>query len=301
MVLAYSHLVELLHEEGMNGAANDVIAHLRVRFPSSSRFYQIWRKTEMRLMHTNSIRLNKFTESISAVNTLLSIDRTEALFRQAESLAISNEKLQAHSILDRLLQEENESKLTAELKCKIYILIGQLHAQRVSDKGSSFKYFTDALAIARDNYMNHLVTECILKVAQLHIHSNSAAVGFHCLSLISKEVLTNGSVDSRCKHVLAVVQASMKMLLNNHQNEVENMITYLEPTTDVLQSSQDIWRKRDTVYWLARLYHDRSLFFNDAEKASGDSSESIRRRNELAAEFKRLDVQLASANCQLVM
>ena len=55
---------------------------------------------------------------------------------------------------------------------QIYILLGQLHVQRCSDKGSSFKYFTDALAIARDNYMNHLVSECILKIAQLHVSIN---------------------------------------------------------------------------------------------------------------------------------
>ena len=49
------------------------------------------------------------------------------IFRQAESLAISNEKLQAHSILDSLLQEESKSKLTAELKCKVRTLLNKFN------------------------------------------------------------------------------------------------------------------------------------------------------------------------------
>ncbi|CAK8673850.1 unnamed protein product [Clavelina lepadiformis] len=297
IALSLCHLAEFLHEEGMNNAGNDLMNNAKIRFSPNSSYSHYWRKAEARLNHQLSLRLCKQHEAALAEQCLKSINQTEALYRKAENLATFNENLRAHSILTKILKSEElsaEKNFNPELKCQVYMLMANLLSRNKCERAASFKYILEAFSTAHNCYLEGLATDAMLKLAQLQFLSASPCLGLCCIKSFTLECMSHASLHMKSK--LFLIYANCK--IKNKTTSIEDLdtcINLLHLAQEGFEKCQDLTRKRDAVYLLAKLYHRKSETVDETSKANIKAHlECVVHRNNFASEFKRLDMQLGS-------
>lgn len=314
VALSLCHLVELLHEAGDTCASQEVLRHMKQRFPWHTEHSKLWQLTDLRLKHKMALRSCKFSEATQVEQEILPLDRQEAEFRKAERLYLNGDEVKSYSVLQDILKStpdenddnnnnnkiKNMKQCTPELKCKIYLLLARNLFNESSDSATSLTYLLKAHSTATKYYLHGLIIEAKLLITQLQLHAMMPQNALTTISTLNHECLTNGSLLdlSRLKLIQAMVE------LNDEKNQsLDGLNLIIEMISDAKQGfeiSQDLLRQKYVVYLLAGLHHKKAEILSENSTPPQLIDEAITNRNVFSSEFRQLD-SLTYATCSSLL
>lgn len=302
VALSLCHLTEILHESGEISAAQDVIQHLKHRFPWNTEHSKLWRMTELRLKHLMALRNCKFNEARQVEKEIMAMDKQEAKLRIAERLYYCGESVAAHDTLQEILKTsgaDNDASwhggtdnkhCTAEMKCQIYIYLGRLLFNELSGSSYSSYYLLKALSISEKFRLHKLSVKAKLLISQLQLYSHFFNTAKKTLKSCTRECLTHGTLMERS--CLKMIEAKCYLLSNSSPTvaDVDTAIDRIQEASQGFEVLQDLHRRKDAVYFLARLHHQKSVLLS--KESSVDQvavNEATALRNGFSSEFKQID------------
>ncbi|MBN3316706.1 APC5 protein, partial [Atractosteus spatula] len=285
--VALCHLAELHAEQGLFGAASEILEHLKERFPPHTQHAKLWMLCDLKIQFERAMNDGKHHFADSLVMEIAALNETEGLYRKALVLKAQNQTTEAYKILQRLLLYCEKTKCT-EMVIRVMLSVAELYWQS-SCYATALPLLLQALALARQYNLQYLASETILHLAFSQLMLGIPEQALNILHMAIEPILAHGAVMDKGRAMLLVAKCQIAI---SASEPVKQKSQALEVAIQSLDEARTYFvkvdckeRLRDVFYLQARLYN-----------SLGRTAE----RNECAMQFRHLNQELPSHGVPLI-
>lgn len=293
VTLAICHLIELVAEEGNIHASNEMMNHLKVRFPAGTQHAHLWQLFSLKLQHRNALLCRKFFECVHLEKEIEVYDELESVVANAHRMYANGDLESCYKILKNLLKNENDkdknSALQPETICKIKLLLA---CSLCSDNDSSLalSYALEAFSTAKKNYLHQFIIDLNLIISQIQLQNGFKSIASNLLRSCSYECMTNGSLMQKSRYYLILVKCNLACMENCTLDFLKQSCMMLKKAKKGFEILQDVSLKKVTVYMLAHLYNAKLDLLTDRKFVKSEGyNRALDQRNSYSLSFIQLD------------
>jgi len=281
--LALCHLAQIHADQGHYSLAHNLLASARQRFPSDSQHGSIWILCEQRIQFTRALRQGKLSLAQTAVNSIAAINAQEAAYCRIlldkERGNISQAQQAAVALLTECNTRTEDGEDSTQLACRVLCVQGELHCS-VGNPTDAGGPLLSALTMAKSHNFTYLITLATLHIAHMQMYLDLPRRALCLIEGVMLSVLTDCGVHDKarahCLYVKCKIAAVKNKPDEERKEELTKCISILEDALAWFRQSEAHFRVKDTLYYMAHLYHE---------------VDNMTERNKCALQFKLLDLE----------
>ncbi|XP_076859434.1 anaphase-promoting complex subunit 5 [Brachyhypopomus gauderio] len=255
--IALCHLAELHAEQGLYGAAGDIIKHLKQQFPPHTQHSKLWMLCDLKIQFEKAMNAGKYHLAEPHVTAICALNSMEGLYRKAQLLRALNQTSEASKILQQVQQLGVKNKNT-EMIIRVMLATAELHW----DSGgfaTALPLLLQAMTLARHHNLQSLQSHTVLHLAFTQLMLGVPVQALTLLEGVLESVLAHGPVLKR-GHALLLMAQCQALLAGSVPEDlrlgaVEMAVQNLAEAAGFLSQLGCKPRLRDVYYLQARLYH----------------------------------------------
>ncbi|KAG7480620.1 hypothetical protein MATL_G00058120 [Megalops atlanticus] len=285
--VALCHLAELHAEQGLYGAASEILTHLKEQFPPHTQHAKLWMLCDLKIQFDRAMNDGKYHLAEPHVTAIAALNQTEGLYRKALVLKAQNQTTEAYKILQQLQLQCEKTRCT-ETIIRVMLATAELHWES-SGFATALPLLLQALALARQHHLQALASETILHLAFSQLMLGIPEQALNILHEAMESILAHGAVIDKGRALLLVAKCQIAMAGTRPGEErragLEMAVQTLEEAAAYFSKLDCKERLRDVHYLQARLHN---------------SLGQIPQRNKCAMLFRLLDQELPSSGAPLI-
>ncbi|XP_066544877.1 anaphase-promoting complex subunit 5 [Amia ocellicauda] len=285
--VALCHLAELHAEQGLFGAASELLKHLKERFPPHTQHAKLWMLCDLKIQFERAMNDGKYHLSDSLVTGIAALNKTEGLYRKALVLKAQNQTTEAYKILQRLLLYCEKSKCT-EMVIRVMLSIAELYWQS-SCYATALPLLLQALALARQFHLQYLASETILHLAFSQLMLGIPEQALNILHMAIEPILAHGAVMDKGRAMLLVAKCQIAISAPESPKRKHQA---LEVAVQSLDEAREYFGKVDCKERLRDVYYLQARLYNSLGKTA--------ERNKCSMLFRQLNQELPSHGVPLI-
>ncbi|XP_034025588.1 anaphase-promoting complex subunit 5 isoform X2 [Thalassophryne amazonica] len=278
------HLAELHAEQGLYGAAEEILQHLKEQFPPHTQHAKLWMQCDLKIQFEKHMHDGKFHLAEPQVTAISALNKTEGLYRKAQVLKALRQTSEASRILQRLQVHCEKTKCT-EMLIRVMLSSAELHWES-SGFSTALPLLLQALALARQHHLQALASETLLHLAFTQMMLGVPEQGLSILHEAIEPVLAHSAVMDKGRALLLMARCQMAVGGLRPHEQPQAALDAAVLALDTLSEAEAYFSKlnckerlRDVHYLQAQLHH-----------SLGQSSQC----NKSAMLFRLLDQELQS-------
>ncbi|XP_048857249.1 anaphase-promoting complex subunit 5 isoform X2 [Brienomyrus brachyistius] len=279
------HLAELHAQQGLFGAASEILTHLKQQFPPHTQHAKLWMLCDLKIQFERAMNDGKYHQAEAHMTAISALSETEGLYRKALVLKAQNRSGEAYGVLQRL-QALSEDGRSTEMAIRVMLTTAELHWES-SSFTTALPLLLRALALARQHHLQALASETILHLAFSQLMLGVPEQALNILQEAMEAVLAHGSLLDKGRALLLVAKCQMAVADGGGDRHaaLELAVHTLDETASYFSRLGCRERLREVHYLQARLHH---LLGHHPQ------------RNKCAMLFRMLDQELQGGGTQPV-
>lgn len=256
--VALCHLAELHAEQGLYGAASEILQHLTKQFPPHSNHAKLWMLCDLKIQFEKHMNKGEFHLAEPLVAVIAALDKTEGLYRKALVLKALNRSSEAYGVLQRL-QKHCEATRKTEVVIRVLLSTAQLHWES-SGFSTSLPLLLQALEQARQHHLQALASEAVLHLAFTQLMLGVPEQALSLLQEALEPILAHGAVMDKGRALLlaARCQVAVAGLRQQGAPQTDQWRLALDTLKEAAAHFSQLdcrERLRDVHYLQAQLHH----------------------------------------------
>ncbi|XP_062855540.1 anaphase-promoting complex subunit 5 [Trichomycterus rosablanca] len=251
------HLAQLHAEQGLYGAASDIIRHLKQRFPPHTQHAKIWMLCDLNIQFEKAMNDGKHNLAEPHVTSISALSSTEGLYRKAQLLKAIKRTSEASKILQQLQQQCEKNKKT-EMLIRVMLATAELHWDS-SGFSAALPLLLKALALTRQHNLQRLESKTVLHLAYTQLMLGVPEQALSLVGDVLESVLAHSALMDKAKALLLMAQCHIALSASapdqNRTPALELAVQTLDEAGLYFSQLDCKQRLRDVHYLQARLHH----------------------------------------------
>uniref|UniRef100_A0A1B6M5U8 Anaphase-promoting complex subunit 5 n=2 Tax=Graphocephala atropunctata TaxID=36148 RepID=A0A1B6M5U8_9HEMI len=243
-----------------------VVDHARERFPNSSS----WQLSEQVLYFTRALYKGQWQAAQAAVRQLATLDKWEALLREAELFLAKGESVEALTSITTVLDVGTSLCPSVRVRALLLGAKGSLH--------SAVPILTAALSIANYHYLDYLTALVAMQLAQVQLQMNLPNQALKLMDQSLLVVLSHGGYYDQASALLLFVQCKVASVASADADlrteVIADAIRLLNKVKENFHRMEAFAKVKEAVYLQCLLANELGCFVE---------------RNRFSFEFRQLD------------
>ncbi|KAM5192564.1 anaphase-promoting complex subunit 5 [Mantella aurantiaca] len=251
------HLAELHAEQGCFSAANEILKHLKERFPPGCQQAKLWMLFDQKIQFNRAMNDGKYHITESLVTGITALDSVEGLYRKAVVLKAQNQTAEAHKILQVLLTHCQKVK-NIEMVIRVLLSLAELYWRSFCHP-VALPVLLQALALSREYRLQYLASETVLNLAFSQLMLGIPEQALNILHMAIEPILAHGAVLDKGRAMFLVAKCQVASAASYSPQKkteaLESAILNLNEAKTYFGMVDCKEQIRDILYLQARLYN----------------------------------------------
>nr|XP_061804683.1 anaphase-promoting complex subunit 5-like isoform X3 [Nerophis lumbriciformis] len=284
--VALCHLAELHAEQGLYGAASDILQHLKDQFPAHTQHAKLWMLCDLKIQFERHMIEGKYNLAEQLITSISALNKTEGLFRKVQVLKVLNRTTEAYSILQRLHMHCEKTKCT-ETVIRVMLSTAELHWES-NGFSTALPLLFQALALARQHHLQSLASETLLHLTFTQLMLGVPEKALLVLHEAIEPVLAHGALVDKGRALLLAARCQMAVAGFRPDN-----LQVAVSAVEMLNEAAAYFTKLNCKEHLREVHYLQAQLYNSLGQTS--------QRNKSAMLFRLLDQELRSPALPLSM